>query len=310
LKGNYIDQKTYERVGNVRVAFIGLGVMGASMAGHLAKAGCSIKVFNRNIEKSIYWTNSFKSYDATYVENLSDVSKDADFVISCVGKDPDVEEITTGTNGCFKFMKKNSIFIDHTTTSSETAIKLFNAANNFEINFIDAPVSGGNIGARAGQLSIMCGGKQEIFEKSKKILSLYSKTVALIGKSGSGQLAKMVNQICIAGLIQGLAEGINFGKMAGLDMSKVVDVIKNGAAGSWQMSNRSKTMINGKYDFGFAVDLMRKDLAILLKKGDLINAELPVTSVVDKFYEDLQKIGHGKSDTTSLLTRLEKKNKQ
>ena len=255
----------------------------------------------------MYSAAIFSKYKSFYAKSASDASKDADYVISCVGKDDDLNEITTGESGCFETMKKGAIFIDHTTTSAEIAISLSKIADSAGIHFMDAPVSGGNLGARKGQLSIMCGGDAKTFNKSKSILNLYSQGSSLIGRAGSGQLAKMVNQICIAGLIQGLAEGIDFGQKAGLDMKKVVEIISKGAASSWQMKNRGSTMLNHKYDFGFAVDLMRKDLAISLRKGDQLNVDLTVTKLVDKFYKDLQDDGFGKLDTTSLLLRLQRR---
>ena len=279
--------------------------MGAAMAGHIAKSGCSITVFNRSVKKSIAWVEAFAGNNVSFAKTASDASIDADFVISCVGKDDDLEEITTGETGSFKTMKEGSIFIDHTTTSSEIAFTLSKIASSSNIQFMDAPVSGGNLGARKGLLSIMCGGDSETFYKSKTILDLYSKSSSLVGGPGSGQLAKMVNQICIAGLLQGLAEGMNFGRKAGLDMKKVIEIISKGAASSWQMENRSESMLAEKYDFGFAVDLMRKDLSILFKAGDKLEVELPVTRLVDSFYGEIQELGFGKFDTSSLLKRLQ-----
>ncbi len=304
MKNFYIDPKEYKCVSNAKIAFIGLGVMGAAMAGHIAKSGYSLTVFNRNIKKSIDLVNAFSDCKVAYTRTPNEAVIGADFVISCVGKDKDLEQITTGEYGAFKTMKKDSVFIDHTTTSADVAIKISKIALHSNIHFMDAPVSGGNLGARKGQLSIMCGGDPEIYKRSKKILELYSKSSLLIGQHGSGQLAKMVNQICIAGLIQGLAEGINFGHKAGIDMKKVLEIISEGAASSWQMKNRGFTMLEGEYNFGFAVDLMRKDLAIALKKGQEINAKLPVTGLVEHFYEELHVSGHGKLDTTALLLRL------
>ena len=280
--------------------------MGAAIAGHIAKSGCSLTVFNRNNQKSIDFVKAFSDYEVFYAKTPSEAAIDVDFVISCVGKDEDLEQITISEYGAFKSMRKGSVFIDHTTTSSDAAIKISKIASLSNIYFMDAPVSGGNLGARKGQLSIMCGGDPEIYNKSKKILNLYSKSSSLIGNHGSGQLAKMVNQICIAGLIQGLAEGINFGHKAGINMKKVLETISEGAASSWQMKNRGFTMLEGEYDFGFAVDLMRKDLAIALKKGKEFEAQLPVTELVEHFYEELNNSGHGKLDTTALLLRLKK----
>ncbi len=310
MENSYIDHREYKSIPNAKVAFIGLGVMGASMAGHLAKSGLSVTVFNRNTQKSIAWVKSFKKYKVTYALSPNEASINADFVLSCVGKDDDLKDVTTGQNGSFEAMKKGSIFIDHTTTSADIAIKLSKIASNLNINFLDAPVSGGNLGAIRGQLSVMCGGELSIYKKSKPIIDLYSKGSSLIGKNGSGQLAKMVNQICIAGLIQGLAEGINFGQKAGLNMKKVLEIIEKGAASSWQMQNRGSTMLDGKYDFGFAVDLMRKDLEIAFKKAEELNAMLPVTKLVDTFYRELQYMGKGELDTTSLLARLKNKQKK
>ena len=310
MKTVYIDPRKYKCVPDVKIAFIGLGVMGAAMAGHIAKSGCSLTVFNRNSQKSIDFINAFSDYKVSYAKTPNEAAANSDYVISCVGKDEDLEQITISDYGAFKSMKKSSVFIDHTTTSADVAIKTSKIASHSGIHFMDAPVSGGNLGARKGQLSIMCGGDPEIYDQSKKILELYSKSSSLIGNHGSGQLAKMVNQICIAGLIQGLAEGINFGHKAGIDMDKVLETISEGAASSWQMKNRGLTMLEGKYNFGCAVDVMRKDLAIALKKGQEFDAKLPVTELVEKFYKDLHNSGHGKLDTTSLLLRLKNDKKK
>ncbi|MBZ9653309.1 NAD(P)-dependent oxidoreductase [Phyllobacterium lublinensis] len=286
------------------VAFIGLGVMGYPMAGHLkSRGGHDVTVFNRNTEKARKWTEQFKG---AYEPTPKEAAADKDFVFSCVGNDDDLRSVTIGENGAFHSMKKGAVFIDNTTASAEVARELDAEARKKGIHFLDAPVSGGQAGAENGALTVMVGGEQEPFDRAKPVIESFAKMVGLMGPAGAGQLTKMINQICIAGLVQGLAEGIHFGKRAGLDIEKVIEVISKGAAGSWQMENRHKTMNAGKYDFGFAVDWMRKDLGICLAEADRNNAKLPVTALVDQFYKDVQIMGGNRWDTSSLLARLEK----
>jgi 3-hydroxyisobutyrate dehydrogenase len=286
------------------VAFIGLGVMGYPMAGHLkSRGGHDVTVFNRNTEKARKWTEQFKG---AHAPTPKEAAADKDFVFSCVGNDDDLRSVTIGENGAFHSMKKGAVFIDNTTASAEVARELDAEARKKGIHFLDAPVSGGQAGAENGALTVMVGGEQEPFDRSKPVIESFAKMVGLMGPAGAGQLTKMINQICIAGLVQGLAEGIHFGKRAGLDIEKVIEVISKGAAGSWQMENRHKTMNAGKYDFGFAVDWMRKDLGICLAEADRNNAKLPVTALVDQFYKDVQIMGGNRWDTSSLLARLGK----
>lgn len=285
------------------VAFIGLGVMGYPMAGHLkVKGGHDVTVYNRTFSKSEKWAAQFGGKTAPTPSQAAD---GADFVFCCVGNDDDLRSVTTGENGAFHKLKQGAIFIDNTTASAEVARELSTAAIAQGAHFIDAPVSGGQAGAENGILTVMCGADPAVFERARPVIDAYARMVGLMGPVGSGQLAKMVNQICIAGLVQGLAEGIHFGKKAGLDIEKLISVISKGAAGSWQMENRSGTMNQGKYDFGFAVDWMRKDLGICLEEADRNGALLPVTALVDQFYKEVQKIGGSRWDTSSLLARLE-----
>jgi len=287
----------------IKVAFPGLGVMGYPMAGHLkTKGGYDVTVYNRTSAKASKWAEQF---GGNHAATPAEAARDADFVFSCVGNDDDLREVTTGPNGAFATMKKNAVFIDNTTASAEVARELDGEAQKRGFHFIDAPVSGGQAGAENGVLTVMVGASEAVFEKAKPIIESYARSVGLMGPVGSGQLAKMVNQICIAGLVQGLAEGIHFGKKAGLDIEKLVAVISKGAAGSWQMENRHNTMNQGKYEFGFAVDWMRKDLGICLEEANRNGALLPVTALVDQFYKEVQKIGGGRWDTSSLLARLE-----
>ncbi|UXN59801.1 NAD(P)-dependent oxidoreductase [Phyllobacterium zundukense] len=287
------------------VAFIGLGVMGYPMAGHLkSRGGHDVTVFNRSSEKAKKWAQQF---GGAYAPTPEEAAKDKDFVFSCVGNDDDLRAVTIGENGAFQSMKKAAIFIDNTTASAEVARELDTKAREHGFHFLDAPVSGGQAGAENGALTVMVGGEQGAFDQAKPIIESFAKMVGLMGSAGAGQLTKMINQICIAGLVQGLAEGIHFGKQAGLDIEKVIEVISKGAAGSWQMENRHKTMNAGKYDFGFAVDWMRKDLGICLAEANRNNAKLPVTALVDQFYKDVQVMGGNRWDTSSLLARLEKK---
>ena len=287
-----------------KVAFLGLGVMGYPMAGHLKnKGGHDVTVYNRTTAKAEQWV---KEHGGSFAKTPAEAAKGQDFVFACVGNDDDLREVTIGKNGAFFAMSKDAIFIDNTTASAEVARELDAAARDHGFASLDAPVSGGQAGAENGQLTVMVGGDEAVFDKAKPVISAYAKMVGLMGPAGAGQLTKMINQICIAGLVQGLAEGIHFGKQAGLDIEKVVEVISKGAAGSWQMENRHKTMNAGKYDFGFAVDWMRKDLGIVLDEADRNGAKLPVTALVDQFYKDVQQMGGRRWDTSSLLARLEK----
>ncbi|ABR60436.1 NAD-binding protein [Sinorhizobium medicae] len=287
-----------------KVAFIGLGVMGYPMAGHLkARGGHDVTVYNRTAAKAEQWAAQFGGRTAA---TPAEAAKGQEFVFACVGNDDDLRSVTTGENGAFETITPGTIFIDNTTASAEVARELSAAAAAKGAHFIDAPVSGGQAGAENGVLTVMCGGDVEAFEKAKSVIDAYARMVGLMGPAGAGQLTKMINQICIAGLVQGLAEGIHFGKKAGLDIEKVIEVISKGAAGSWQMENRHKTMNEGKYDFGFAVDWMRKDLDIVLAEARRNGAKLPVTALVDQFYGDIQALGGNRWDTSSLLARLEK----
>lgn len=287
------------------VAFIGLGVMGFPMAGHLkVKGGHDVTVYNRTFAKAEAWV---AQYGGAAARTPATAAKDADFVFVCVGNDDDLRSVTVAEDGVLAGMKPGAILIDNTTASAEVARELDAAARSKGCAFIDAPVSGGQAGAENGVLTVMCGGEQETFDKARPVIEAYARMVGLMGPSGAGQLTKMINQICIAGLVQGLAEGIHFGKRAGLDIEKVVEVISKGAAGSWQMENRHKTMNEGRYDFGFAVDWMRKDLGIVLAEAKRNGARLPVTAVVDQFYGDVQEMGGSRWDTSSLLARLERK---
>ncbi|MRG57070.1 NAD-binding protein [Phyllobacterium sp. SYP-B3895] len=286
------------------VAFIGLGVMGYPMAGHLkSRGGHDVTVFNRNNAKAQKWADAF---GGSHAPTPAAAAEGKDFVFSCVGNDDDLRSVTIGENGAFHGMKQGAIFIDNTTASAEVARELDAEARKRGFHFLDAPVSGGQAGAENGALTVMVGGEADAFERAKPVIESFAKMVGLMGSAGAGQLTKMINQICIAGLVQGLAEGIHFGKKAGLDIEKVIEVISRGAAGSWQMENRHKTMNAGKYDFGFAVDWMRKDLGICLAEAERNKAKLPVTALVDQFYKDVQEIGGSRWDTSSLLARLEK----
>ncbi|WP_331374512.1 NAD(P)-dependent oxidoreductase [Sinorhizobium chiapasense] len=287
-----------------KVAFIGLGVMGYPMAGHLkARGGHDVTVYNRSAAKAEQWAAAFGGRTAA---TPAEAAKGQDFVFSCVGNDDDLRSVTIGKDGAFEAIGSGAIFIDNTTASAEVARELNAAAQAKGVHFIDAPVSGGQAGAENGVLTVMCGGDADAFERAKPVIESYARMVGLMGPVGAGQLTKMINQICIAGLVQGLAEGIHFGKKAGLDIEKVIDVISKGAAGSWQMENRHKTMNAGKYDFGFAVDWMRKDLDIVLAEARRNGAKLPVTALIDQFYADIQALGGNRWDTSSLLARLEK----
>jgi 3-hydroxyisobutyrate dehydrogenase len=287
-----------------KVAFLGLGVMGYPMAGHLKnKGGHEVTVYNRTGAKAEQWAKQFGGKTAPTPKAAA---QGQDFVMCCVGNDNDLREVTLGKDGAFQAMSKGTTFVDHTTASAEIARELFDAAKKGSFDFIDAPVSGGQAGAENGVLTVMCGGDQGVFDKAKPVIDSYARACNLMGSPGSGQLAKMVNQICIAGLVQGLSEGIHFAKKAGLDIEKLIATISKGAAQSWQMENRYKTMAANKYDFGFAVDWMRKDLSICLGEARKNGANLPVTALVDQFYAEVQKMGGKRWDTSSLLARLDR----
>ena len=286
------------------VAFIGLGVMGYPMAGYISKAGHNVTVFNRTQSKADKWIKEFKGNKA---DTPAKAAAGADFIFTCVGNDNDLREVTFGEKGIFKTIKKGAVYIDNTTASATIAREIYTYAKKNSFGFLDAPVSGGQAGAENGALTVMIGGDEEDFDKAKDKIDCYSKKMKLLGKSGSGQLAKMVNQICIAGLVQGLSEAINFGLNAGLKMEDVIDVISKGAAQSWQMENRYKTMIDNKFDFGFAVDWMRKDLKIAMDEAQKNNSPLPITKIVDGYYEEIQKMGGNRWDTSSLIRRFRKK---
>ena len=285
---------------NKTVGFIGLGVMGFPMAGHLSKI-FEVSVFNRSHSKSEKWK---KNFSGTSYNSIKEISSNSEILILCVGNDKDVKEIICGKDGAIDFLKPGSIIIDHTTTSSELAIELSSLLKPKKISFIDAPISGGQSGAESGKLSIMIGGERQSYEKVKNVLNTYSKFYKYMGPSGSGQLTKMVNQICIAGLIQALSEGMNFADKVGLNIRSVIEVISKGAAQSWQMENRWETMLKDNYDHGFAVDLMKKDLDIVIKKASKENINIEVTKIIDNYYKEIQGAGGGKWDTSSLYKRL------
>ena len=285
------------------VAFIGLGVMGYPMAGYISKGGHNVTVYNRTGAKADKWLKDFKGKKA---DTPKDAAKDADYIFTCVGNDNDLREVTFGENGIFKSIKKGAVYIDNTTASATIAREIYSHAKKNGFGFLDAPVSGGQAGAVNGALTVMVGGDQEDFDKALDKIDCYSKKVKLLGKSGSGQLAKMVNQICIAGLVQGLSEAINFGQKAGLNMEDVIEVISKGAAQSWQMENRYKTMLEDKFDFGFAVDWMRKDLKIAMEEAKNNGSLLPITEIIDKYYAEVQDMGGKRWDTSSLIKRFRK----
>lgn len=292
-----------------KVAWIGLGVMGYPMAGHiLKKGGHDLTVYNRNTAKAEAWV---KEYGAGRVAKTpAEAADGAEFVFCCVGNDDDLRSVTIAQNGAFQGMSKGAIFIDNTTASANVARELYAAAKQKGFDFLDAPVSGGQAGAQNGVLTVMVGGDQAVFERAKPVIANYARMVTLIGNAGAGQLTKMVNQICIAGLVQGLSEGIHFAQKAGLDIPAVMETISKGAAGSWQMDNRWKPMTEGKFDFGFAVDWMRKDLMISLDESRRNGASLPVAALVDQFYSEVQKMGGGRWDTCSLIARLNNADKK
>ena len=296
-----LNPKTYDTVPARKLAFLGLGVMGLPMAGHLAKAGHSVTVYNRTPAKSAAWATEFGGKSAATPREAAD---GAEMVFCCVGNDDDLRSVVLGDDGAFAGMAKGAVFVDHTTASADVARELSKIALEKGLQFIDAPVSGGQAGAQNGALTVMCGGDAATFAEVQPIAMAFARAVTLLGDSGAGQLAKMVNQICIAGLVQGLSEAIAFGVRAGLDMEAVLGVISKGAAQSWQMENRGKTMIAGKFDYGFAVDWMRKDLGLVLDEAKRNGARLPVTALVDQFYADVQQAGGARYDTSSLITRL------
>ena len=287
-----------------KVSFIGLGVMGYPMAGYISKAGHNVTVYNRTKAKAEKWT---KEYKGKLAETPMDAAKDCDFIFTCVGNDNDLREVTLGDKGLFKSAKKGAVYIDNTTASANIARELYKESKAKGFDFLDAPISGGQAGAEGGTLTVMVGGDQSAYQKAEPIIDCYSKKIKLLGPSGSGQLTKMVNQICISGLIQSLAEGINFSENAGLDTKKVIEVISKGAAQSWQMDNRWKTMLEDEYDHGFAVDWMIKDLGFIKKEASLNNSTIEITNLVLSFYEEIKDKGGGKFDTSSLLRRIQEK---
>jgi 3-hydroxyisobutyrate dehydrogenase/2-hydroxy-3-oxopropionate reductase len=293
--------KTYAPSGACKVAFLGLGVMGYPMAGHLALAGHQVTVYNRSAAKAQAWCAEFKGASAA---TPREAAAGADTVFCCVGNDDDLRAVTLGADGAFAGMKPGAIFVDHTTASATVARELYAAAKATGLQFIDAPVSGGQAGAQNGALTVMCGGEPAAFEAVRPAGMAFSKAFTLMGEAGAGQLTKMVNQICIAGLVQGLSEAVAFGQKAGLDMNQALGVIGQGAAQSWQLDNRGKTMVADQFDFGFAVDWMRKDLGLVLDEARRNGARLPVTALVDQFYADLQAMGGQRWDTSSLVRRL------
>jgi 3-hydroxyisobutyrate dehydrogenase-like beta-hydroxyacid dehydrogenase len=296
-----IGSKTYETASPQRVAFLGLGVMGLPMAGHLARAGHQVTVYNRTAAKAQAWATEFGGAAAA---TPAQAAQGADIVYACVGNDEDLRAVTLGADGAFSGMKRGAVFVDHTTASAEVARELYAQAQARGLHFVDAPVSGGQAGAVNGLLTVMCGGDAAAFDAIKPATLAFSRAVTRVGESGAGQLAKMVNQICIAGLVQGLSEGIAFGQKAGLDMKLVLEVIGKGAAQSWQLDNRGPSMVEDRFNFGFAVDWMRKDLGLCLEEARRNGAKLPVTALVDQFYADVQAMGGQRWDTSSLIKRL------
>ena len=286
-----------------KVAFLGLGVMGFPMAGHLAAKGHEVTVYNRSAAKAEAWVARHGGRSAP---TPREAALGQDFVMSCVGNDDDLRGVCLGPDGAFAGMDPGAIFVDHTTVSAQVTRELSAIAGDKDVGFVDAPVSGGQAGAENGILSIMCGGTEAAFAAAEPVMQAYGRSIKRLGESGAGQIAKMMNQICIAGLVQGLAEALRFGEKAGIDGKAVIEVIQGGAAGSWQMVNRHKTMLDGKFDYGFAVDWMRKDLGIVLQTADQIGAPVPVTALIDQFYKDVQAMGGGRWDTSSLIERLRK----
>jgi 3-hydroxyisobutyrate dehydrogenase len=296
-----INTRDYQPVAPLNIAFLGLGVMGFPMAGHLSHAGHNVTVYNRTAAKAGTWVEEFGGKAAA---TPREAAAGADIVFCCVGNDDDLRSVTLGDSGALAGMKPGAVFADHTTASAEVARELYQAATKLGLGFVDAPVSGGQAGAVNGVLTIMCGGEQRHFDIIAPVAAAYGRAVTRLGDPGAGQLCKMVNQTCIAGLVQGLSEAIAFGQAAGLDMNLVLQVISKGAAQSWQMENRGATMIDGKFDFGFAVDWMRKDLGLVLSEARRNGARVPVTALVDQFYADIQKMGGSRWDTSSLIKRL------
>lgn len=288
----------------MKISFLGLGVMGYPMAGHLASAGHSVCVYNRTATKAKDWV---AQHGGVAAATPAEAAEHSDFVFSCVGNDDDLRSVTTGTEGAFQTMPPDSVFIDHTTASADVARELYDNAKNNALHFLDAPMSGGQAGAENGILTIMAGGDPAIFERAKPLLDCYARSAKLMGDSGAGQLTKMVNQICTAGLVQGLSEGVAFAINAGLDPTLVFEVISKGAAQSWQLENRSQSMVDGHFNHGFAVDLMRKDLGLCFDQAKCNGSELPVTEIVDGYYADIQAAGGNRYDTSSLVTRLHRK---
>ena len=296
------NPKTYEPCAATKVAFIGLGVMGYPMAGHLALAGHHVTVYNRNPAKAKEWCAEFPGHASASTPR--EAAQGADMVFCCVGNDNDLRAVMLGTDGTLAGTKSGALLVDHTTASADVARELFAAAIAQGVHFVDAPVSGGEAGAINGMLTVMCGGESAAFERAKPVGMAFAKAFTLMGDSGAGQLTKMVNQICIAGLVQGLSEGVAFGQKAGLNMEQVLEVIGKGAAQSWQMDNRGKTMVTDKFDFGFAVDWMRKDLGLVLDEAKRNGSRVPVTALIDQFYADVQAMGGNRMDTSSLIKRL------
>ena len=286
-----------------KLAFLGLGVMGAPMAGHLQKAGHEVTVYNRTQAKAESWV---ATYGGAHAATPIEAAQGADFVMACVGNDDDLRSVCLGAQGAFAGLQAGAVFVDHTTVSAAVTRELYTAADALQISFVDAPISGGQAGAENGQLSIMCGGDEGAFDRALPVMEVYAKICRRIGESGAGQMTKMCNQIAIAGVVQGLSEALNFAQAAGLDGAAVVEVISQGAAGSWQMANRYETMLSDEFEHGFAVDWMRKDLGICLDTSDEIGASLPLTALVDQFYKDVQRMGGGRWDTSSLIQRLRK----
>ncbi len=314
-----LHPKPYDQVPPKAVAFLGLGVMGYPMAGHLALAGHTVTVYNRNAAKSQAWLDQLKQANPPQAKALQtaasprEAAAAADIVFCCVGNDDDLRSVTLGKafdggargdDGAFAGMKPGAVFVDHTTASADVARELSKAASGLGLHFVDAPVSGGEAGAQNGALTVMCGGDAKAFDAAAPVIAAFARAVTLLGDSGAGQLAKMVNQIAVAGVVQGLAEAIAFGQRAGLDMKSVLGVIGKGAAQSWQMDNRGATMIDGKFDYGFAVDWMRKDLGLVLDEARRNGAKLPATALIDQFYADVQEMGGRRWDTSSLIKRL------
>ncbi len=296
-----VADKTYDAVPPQHVTFIGLGTMGAPMAAHLLRAGHHVTVYNRTAAKAQAWV---AQHGGECAATPREAAHGAQLVITCVGNDDDLREVTVGPQGAFQSMLPGSVLVDHTTTSAEVARELAQVASAAGMYFIDAPVSGGNLGAINGVLTVMCGGDPEVFDAVQPVIGAYARAVTRLGDSGAGQLAKMVNQICVGSVLQGLAEALAFGERAGLDMQAVLKVISQGAASSWQMVNRGPTMVQGEFDFGFAVDLMRKDLGLVFSEAQRVGAALPITQLIDQFYAEVQAQGGGRLDTSSLIKRL------